>query len=513
MKTQEQGRTSDEPSSDVRGTDCPGAEPSSPITQYSAAAAQWDAAGYPHDAARLYAAALDLQPHDIKMRMRLADCRVRCNQPAQAARLYLHVASDYARGQCRREAMAISHYVLILDPRQFVYGTVADMMRQIGQRASPLCTRAAELHIQRGRMADAVDILSLGTELDPHDHRMHRQLAQLLTSQCMLADALVHFERACRLLLAAGNNAEYIDVAEELLGHYPRHLATLRELPRVLLGVDEPEQAVVKISDLMRVRPGDLVGIELLAHASAVLGRTQTSLSLLERLVRELISGGQLEQATAIITRASGWRTADPWFDAATKDLLSAHPGWSLGRPDPYPVAHQDTLALGIADPTEHEPEPELETEPVPAPDPVPAPEEILDASDLVEIVDTEGSVLLRLDETSSVGPDPRSTLPRETTRASKRARRRARRAHPGMLASRYPTRDNIGTIAARCRAPDTSKSKASAIRSITQKHRHTRITSSIASSDSPASRIGSRSAGSIPQGSRVSLSRKLSAV
>ncbi|MEM9461200.1 MAG: hypothetical protein AAGF11_43960 [Myxococcota bacterium] len=400
MKTCEHQVTrSDQPSPCETHEGGPGSELPSPDAGSGVITVPWATSSYPRYAAHFYAAALDLRPDDTETRMRLADCRVRCNQPTRAAQLYLEVASDYAHEQRPREATAIGHYVLHLDPRLFVYGTVADMLRQLGRHARPLCTRAAELHIDRGRTADALGLLSLGAELDPHDPGVHRQLARLLASLCMLDDAQKHFECAGRLLLTAGNNADYIDVAEELLGHCPRHLATLQELPRVLLRVDEPEQAVVKIYDLMRVNPGDLVGFELLAHAYAVLGHTQTSRSILERLVGELDSTGRRPQATAIIERASGWRPDDPSFEAAAKDLSVRPLATPRQHTAPYPIAQENTLELDVADLIEIEPEPE------------PEPKEILDATALVELIDTKGSVSLRLEDFPLVDPAPDPTL------------------------------------------------------------------------------------------------------
>src|SRR5690606_13474757 len=134
---------------------------------------------------------------------------------------------------------------------------------------------------QVGRLGDGLHMLRLGAEIDERNPEVRRRLAQIYLGQHMTREAVTNLVEAGRLLLAAGNNAEYVEVAELLLRHDPRHLETLRELPRVYLRVGEPQRAVVKLSDLMRVSPGDTLGYEILAHAFAVIGRVPTALSVL----------------------------------------------------------------------------------------------------------------------------------------------------------------------------------------------------------------------------------------
>ncbi len=367
---------------------------------YRTQGVQWASAGRPDHAAHLFAAALDLQPTDTRTRMMLADCCVRCNQPGNAAEHYLQVGLDYTRARRIPEAVAICHQVLHLDPARFVYVAVADMLRRMGRQARPLCARAAELHLGQGRVADALNLLRLGAELDARNPQVHRHLATLFLGQHMHRDAQVHLLEASRLLLAAGNNAEYIEVAEQLLRYDPRNLETLRELPRVYLRVGEPQRAVHKLSDLMRVSPGDTIGFEILAHAFAVIGRTRTSLSILERLLGELTGTGRRAEAKAIIDRARVWRLEDVEFCRATvalrRTLTSPPPPPKTSRrpPPPRPTTAEGTVVLNIADLMAAESE------------------EIVDLSEAVEFNGDEGSMVLRLQDFSIVGPAPAPTPP-----------------------------------------------------------------------------------------------------
>jgi tetratricopeptide (TPR) repeat protein len=398
---------------------------------YEAEAARWAAAGRPDHAAHFYAATLDHRPGDTRVRMMLADCLVRCNQPASAAGQYLRVALDYAAQRRDAEAMALGYHVLHLDASQFVYVAVADVLRRMGRQARPLCARAAEAHLHAGRVADGLHMLRLGAEIDARNPDVRRRLAQIYLAQHMYGEAVANLAEAGRLLLAAGNNGEYVEIAEQILRYDPRHLETLRELPRVYLRVGEPQRAVVKLADLMRVNPGDTVGYETLAHAFAVIGRVPTALSVLERLIGELASTGRVPQAEAILERARGWRLDDPDFARAVLALREPKPVPAAPRPR-VPVASEGTVVLDITD--------LMDASALRPPRTSAASEDVLDLSDdVIEIGELEGSTLvLRIQDFSQVVRAPRRPA---SPSPARRALPPVRRALPPVRRALPPSR------------------------------------------------------------------------
>jgi len=305
---------------------------------YELEAMRWASAGRPDHAVHLYSAALDLEPGRTRTRMQLAECLVRCNNPSAAASEYLRVAQDYLVLRRDREMLAICYRIFHLDPSQLVYVVVADMFRRIGREARPLCAATAEAHLASGRVSDGLHMLRLGAETDARNPDVRRSLAALYRSQHMISDAVVHLAEAGRLLLAAGNNAGYIEVAEEVLELDGRHLQTLQGLPCAYLRVGEPQRAVVKLADLMRVSPGNAIGYEILAHAFATIGRISTALSVLDRLSTELRTTGRVEAATDLLQRAQGWQIDDPEFAPSVL---------ALGTPK---ATDEGTVILDIAD-------------------------------------------------------------------------------------------------------------------------------------------------------------------
>ncbi len=382
-----------------------GTKESGATAHYVEEAKRWAAAGRPDHAAHFYAKALDVDPSDSRMRMQLAACLVDCQQPTAAAHEYVKVARDYATTRSAQETLAIGHRILQLDAQCFVHAKVAGILQRTGREGSALCRRAARVHHAAGRDDEAAEFLRLCAQLDPSETESWSELAQLYLNHEMPAEAAQALRLAGHRLLAGGDNGRYVEFARAILTLEPRDLETLRELPRVLLRMGESQRAVVELATLLRVNPGDVVGYETLAQAFAVNGRTAVSLSVLEQLTQTLATSGRREEAEAIIERAWSWRPDDVEFGCSVVALrLMQHSQpIVLDQHDARPTTHDGTVVLSIADLTR-------------GAQPGPGPREdsgVFDATEMVELVDHEDSVVLRLSDLSRVEPlpaDPETT-------------------------------------------------------------------------------------------------------
>lgn len=358
------------------------------VEQLAAQAASWQAAARPDMAAQLYQAALDQDPSKYALRMQLAECLVQLGQPEPAAEQYLMVAQAYAARGHHQECLAICERVLTVAPQSFVYMTVGPMIRRIGRHARDLCAKAAGLHLSSGRQTDGLQILRLGAELDPHNPEVRRQLARIYQARHMTREAVEALRDAGNLLTQAKRYGEYIEVGHAILAMQPNDLDTLRELPRAYLELRRPNDAVRALGALTKASPGDIAGYEILAQAFAVIGRTEKSLLVLERLVEQLGSTGQRDQADAILNHAKYWRPTDIAFLGALKKLHIPPPAppapapKSPAAPAPAP-APEGTVVLSIADLVIDE----SAVSPVPRED------------SQVHLVEAEGTVMLNLED------------------------------------------------------------------------------------------------------------------
>ena len=381
-----------------------GTKRSAATAHYMEEAARWTAAGRPDHAAHLYAKALDVDPGDSRTRMLLAASLVDCEQPTAAATEYVKVARDYAANRSPQETLAIGHRILQLDPQSFTYSRMIDILQVTGREGSALCRRAARIHHAAGRDDEAAEFLRLCAQLDPSDTESWSELAQLYVNHEMPTEAAQALRLASHRLLSEGNNGRYVEFARAILTLEPRDLETLRELPRVLLRMGEPQRAVVELATLLRVNPGDVVGYETLAHAFAVNGQTTVSLSVLEQLTQTLATSGRREAAEAIVERAWSWRPDDIEFGCSVVALRLMQPSQPIVLDQSArPTTNDGTVVLSIADLTRGaQPSPALRED-----------SGVFDATELVELVDQEDSVVLRLSDLSRVQrlpEDPETT-------------------------------------------------------------------------------------------------------
>ncbi len=319
--------------------------------QLAAQAAQWQAAGRADMAVQLYGASLEQDPSKFAVRMQLAECLVYIGQPDQAAENYLMVAQAYAARGRQQECLAICERIIAVAPHAFVYMSVGPMVRRIGRHARTICAKAAEAHLSAGRQTDGLQILRLGAELDPQNPDVRLRLSRIYLSRHMNREAVESLSDAGNLLIQAKRYTDYIEVAEQILAIEPHDIQTLRDLPRVYLELNKPHEAVRTLGLLTKASPGDIIGYEILAQAFASIGRTDKSLSVLERLVDELGSTGQADPADAILNHARYWRPTDLGFLRSLKRM-------EVPRNQPAPRPHdaeqkptkEGTVVLSIAD-------------------------------------------------------------------------------------------------------------------------------------------------------------------
>lgn len=262
----------------------------------------------------------------IRARLMLADQLAQAGDVGQAASVYVQVAKAYADAGRLDEAAAFTDRAHALEPAWFTVGTAGALLESLGSSGGPICTRAAIAHWRAGRVPEALQFYYHATQIDPGDVQALIRLAQAYQHQTMLKEATATFVVASRRLLREKNHREFIAVAEQILRIDGGHAATLRDLARAYLIVGEPRRAVAKLTALMQVVPDDPAGFEILAHAFAVIGKLDVSLSVLNRLVGDLHAQGEMETAGDLLWRALSWRPDDDNYRRHISALLQQAP-------------------------------------------------------------------------------------------------------------------------------------------------------------------------------------------
>ena len=281
----------------------------------------------------------------IRARLVLADQLTQDGDLIQAATVYAQVAESYAAADRVQEALAIITRAQSLGDHWFTTASVGPVIEQIGEAAVPLCTRAAEQHWRCGRVGEALQFYFQATQLDPSDATALIRLAQAYQHQGLSAEAAATFVIASRRLLEQYNDADFIAVAEQLLGIDGGHADTLRDLARAYLRVGEPRRAVAKLTALMQSVPEDPVGYEILAQAFACIGKVDVALSVLTKLTHDLRGGGNVEEATDLLWRAGHWLPNDLEFLRSVNALTAET---STPEPSQDSEVHVESVREGV---------------------------------------------------------------------------------------------------------------------------------------------------------------------
>lgn len=281
------------------------------------------------------------------MRLQLAACLANNRRPKAAAGHYLALAHQYAAKRLFNDALELGRQILVLDPARFSYANMSDIVVAVGPSAVPLCRRAVELHRQAGRDDLAADLLLLCCRLEPSNIELWRELSQVYVDHQMTAEGAWALRRAAHLLHEAGDYSQVIELAQTILELDPCDLETRRLRSQALLKTGKPARAISELSDLLRRKPDDEEDREALAHTLAVSGNSIASLSVLERLIDELLDAKRRSHAQALLERARAWRPADHDYGHRLDALLDRQPGVPVHvEDDPRPFTGNGTARL-----------------------------------------------------------------------------------------------------------------------------------------------------------------------
>jgi tetratricopeptide (TPR) repeat protein len=282
---------------------------------------------------------------DIRHKLQLAEHLFQCGDAMRAADLYLEVGAAYAHKARVQEAIAICYRALHIDPSRLIEVAVGHTLRQIGRTAAPVAGQAAEHHLAHGNVVEALRMARLAVELEPGDALLRVRTAEILLAQHQYPQAVAALFDAGGRLLADGNNADFLAVAEQILSIDAYHAPTLREMARTHLRLGEPHLAVARLATLHKAAPQDPASYEILAHAFASIGRTPKALAILTRLVHDLRDEGHEDGAQQMLDRAKWWRQGDEPYQRTLLALRTPAP------PPTAPVAPREaTVMLSIDD-------------------------------------------------------------------------------------------------------------------------------------------------------------------
>lgn len=292
-----------------------------------------------HDAAVVeYQVLVDVDPTDVGAGMALAFHLTEAGEHGRAAEELLRVAALYAHTGHARRAVTVALRALELEPGRVVQQRLGPLVSRLGPEAVALCEQIARVHLLSDRPESARDVLRLLVEAEPTEIERRLRLAEVELSLGRTEEALVGLRIVADGLRSHGRTAELTRVLEMMLAHGGNDEAVLRELASIYLRWGQPRRAQVKLEALGRVAPDDRMTVERLARVNALLGRQETTLRMLRRLVELIAEQADRMELHAALRRASSWSSDASYLRAIEQLGLSVlRPGGARSAPRARP--------------------------------------------------------------------------------------------------------------------------------------------------------------------------------
>lgn len=243
---------------------------------------------------------LEIQPDDVRVRLRIGDLQARLGKKREAVETYEQVAEDYFYQGFYLKSVAVLKQILRLDPaRTDIQVRLAELYQQLNLLSDSMAQYRAVAAVfkDRGDFDKYIEVLFRIAELDPEDVNVYIIIAEQLSALDRREEAADAFAVAADRLRAAGRINEFIKVAERYVFHRSDDLHRLKELVAAYLDRQDPKRALAKLQLLFKVAPKDSEGLELLVEAFLAIDKPAKATRVLKELAELYTSQGQEELA------------------------------------------------------------------------------------------------------------------------------------------------------------------------------------------------------------------------
>ena len=257
-------------------------------------------------AIKQYNKLLDLDPDDVRVRLRIGDLQARLGKRREAIETYEQVAEEYYYQGFYLKSVAVLKQILRLDStRTDIQVKLAELYQQLNLVSDGMAQyrSVAEAFKARGDTDRYIEVLGRLADLDPDDVNIHITMGEQLSAVGRAEDAADAFARATDQLHQSGRIHDFIKVAERYTFHRSSDVVRLRRLIRVYLDKNDAKRALAKLQLLFKSDPKDPEGLELLAEAFLAIGKTPKAVKVLLELAEVYTNEGQEELAMETFRR------------------------------------------------------------------------------------------------------------------------------------------------------------------------------------------------------------------
>lgn len=228
-------------------------------------------------------------PKDVRTLLKIGDLYTKKGDRREAAQSYMKVAQFYSDQGFYLKAVAVYKQILRVDQGILeVHVKLAELYHQLGlvSEAMTQFQQVVAHHESKGQISESLAVLKKMVDLDPDNVASRIKLAELCSSQGMVAEAVREFESASTFLKTQQRLDDYVKVAERLVFHDPNRREVLHELAQIYLDRGDTKRALAKLQICFKNDPRDVATLRLLAQSFSALGQIPKTVSVYKELAK-----------------------------------------------------------------------------------------------------------------------------------------------------------------------------------------------------------------------------------
>ncbi|MFH2007259.1 MAG: tetratricopeptide repeat protein [bacterium] len=307
-----------------------------------AAAQKYVQKGQLDKAIKEYCRVVEAEPGDVRTWLKIGDLQAKSGAAEQAVDTYLRVANHYSEQGFYLKAVAVYKQVILLQPRFVqVHLQLASLYKQLGLLTDARRQLEAAFQVlhEEGRVEDSMEVLRAMTEIDPDNVAVRIRLAETLSKEKKISDAVVEFTRAADILRSSGRMDDFIRVAERLIWHKADNVLLTKELATLYLRRNDPRRALQKLQVCYKADEKDTETLNLLVNAFLDLDQKTKAVTILKVLANVHEEKGEPEHRDDVYRRILG-------LDSGDEDAIKAlRPAAAAKAVKPKPAAKKEQEA------------------------------------------------------------------------------------------------------------------------------------------------------------------------
>lgn len=247
-----------------------------------------------------YRRLLDIDPKDMRIRLRIAELLVRQKKISEAVKAYKEVADSYTEDGFYLKAVTVYKNVLRLNPSLIdINYKLAELYEKMGLNRDAvhqyqILANALE---QKGDAQALVDVREKMVGLDPHNVSNRIRLAEAYQYQGREDESLNEYEELVNEIKGIGKIDQLVELYEKILSYRPDNLDMIRSLTKIYYKRGEWKKVISHLEKKEDLIEGQTDLILMLADVYTRLNQLETAKGKYKDVASIFIEAGELDKA------------------------------------------------------------------------------------------------------------------------------------------------------------------------------------------------------------------------